>query len=157
MAWAGSRKLPVNPRPAWLGYSVGKREGDVLVVDTAGFNGKSWPDSTGHPYSEDLRIQSASTAAISATWTFANDHRIPKIYMRPFSSESANGIVAATPGLLVEVCSEEPARFVAGTRGYAEKCSGRLSEDIGRVILQVAQKRGLIASSAIVGGRGKRR
>jgi len=30
--------------PRWLGYSTGKWDGDVLVVDTKGFNGKAWLD-----------------------------------------------------------------------------------------------------------------
>ena len=32
------RKLPVEPNPAWFGYSVGKWDGDTFVVDTTGFN-----------------------------------------------------------------------------------------------------------------------
>jgi hypothetical protein len=51
------RQLPDDPQPAWLGYSVGKWEGDTLVVDTAGFNDKSWLDASGHPHSEALRVQ----------------------------------------------------------------------------------------------------
>jgi hypothetical protein len=50
------RKFPVDLQPAWLGYSVGKWEGDVLVVDAAGFNDKTWLDSMGHPHSERLRV-----------------------------------------------------------------------------------------------------
>ena len=51
------RPLPEDPQPAWLGYSVGKWEGDTLAVETAGFNDKSWLDSMGHPHSEELRVQ----------------------------------------------------------------------------------------------------
>ncbi len=51
------RKLPVDPFPAWMGYSVGNWEGDTLVVDTAGFNDKGWLDVRGHPHSEALRVQ----------------------------------------------------------------------------------------------------
>src|SRR4029077_361023 len=36
--YTDGRKLPVDPSPAWLGYSVGRWEGETLVVDTAGFN-----------------------------------------------------------------------------------------------------------------------
>ena len=55
--YTDGRKLPVDPQPAWLGYSVGHWEGDTLVVDAAGFNDKSWLDSMGHPHSEELHIQ----------------------------------------------------------------------------------------------------
>lgn len=50
------RSLPADPQPSWLGYSVGKWEGDTLVVETAGFNDKSWLDAFGHPHSEALRV-----------------------------------------------------------------------------------------------------
>jgi len=55
--YTDGRKLPVDPQPSWLGYSAGTWEGDTLVVESAGFNDKSWLDSMGHPHSEDLRIQ----------------------------------------------------------------------------------------------------
>src|SRR5262249_31353578 len=50
------RKLPANPDPLWLGYSVGKWDGDTLQIDTTGFNDKSWLDAFGHTHSEALRI-----------------------------------------------------------------------------------------------------
>jgi hypothetical protein len=50
------RKLPADLQPAWLGYSVGKWDGDTLVVDTAGFNDRSWLDAFGHPHSESMRV-----------------------------------------------------------------------------------------------------
>jgi hypothetical protein len=39
-----------------MGYSVGHWEGDTLVVDTAGFNDRSWLDIEGHPHTEALHI-----------------------------------------------------------------------------------------------------
>ena len=51
------RWTPSSPplNPAWLGYSIGKWEGDWFVVDTRGFNDKSWLDDSGRPHSEALR------------------------------------------------------------------------------------------------------
>lgn len=43
-------------QPPWLGYSLARWEGDTLVVDTAGFNDKTWLDLMGHPHSDALRI-----------------------------------------------------------------------------------------------------
>jgi len=51
------RKHPVDPSPTWLGYSVGRWEGDTLVVDTIGFNDMSWLDARGHGHSEDMRVE----------------------------------------------------------------------------------------------------
>jgi len=51
------RPLPKDPQPTWLGYSVGRWEGDVLVVDTFGFNGKAWVDTgSGHPQTEAAHV-----------------------------------------------------------------------------------------------------
>jgi hypothetical protein len=50
------RKLPDDPNPTWLGYSVGRWEGDTLVVESAGFNDRTWLDRAGHPHSERLRV-----------------------------------------------------------------------------------------------------
>src|SRR5579872_12542 len=55
--YTDGRKLPVDPFPSWMGYSTGKWEGDTLVVDTAGFNDKTWLDVRGHPHSESLRVE----------------------------------------------------------------------------------------------------
>ena len=50
------RQLPRNPNPAWMGYSVGHWDGDTLVVETAGFNDRTWLDMAGHPHSYQLRV-----------------------------------------------------------------------------------------------------
>jgi hypothetical protein len=50
------RPLPEDPQPSWLGYSVGKWDGDTLVVDTAGFNDATWLDNAGTPHSESLHV-----------------------------------------------------------------------------------------------------
>ncbi len=50
------RELPQDPNPTWRGYSVGHWEGDTLVVETAGFNDRSWLDMVGHPHSERLHV-----------------------------------------------------------------------------------------------------
>jgi len=50
------RKLPEDPQPSWLGYSVGRWEGDSLVVDAIGITDRSPLDIMGHPHSEAMRI-----------------------------------------------------------------------------------------------------
>jgi hypothetical protein len=50
------RALPKDPQPTWMGYSVGKFEGDTLVVDSNGFNDQTWLDDGGHPHTEALRV-----------------------------------------------------------------------------------------------------
>ena len=48
--------LPSDPQPTWMGYSKGRWDGDTLVVETHGFNGKTWLDDAGHPQSEGARV-----------------------------------------------------------------------------------------------------
>jgi hypothetical protein len=51
------RALPKDPQPTWLGYSIGRWEGNTLVVDTIGFNGRSWVDTAkGHPQTEAAHV-----------------------------------------------------------------------------------------------------
>jgi hypothetical protein len=50
------RALPKDPNPNWLGYSVGRWEGDSFVVESAGFNDNAWLDNNGHPGTESLRV-----------------------------------------------------------------------------------------------------
>jgi len=50
------RSLPHEPNPTWLGYSVGRWDGDKLTVDSTGFNGKFWLDTPGNPATDALHI-----------------------------------------------------------------------------------------------------
>jgi hypothetical protein len=50
------RELRKDVNPAWLGYSTGKWDGDTLVVDTIGFNGRTWLDKVGHPTTDALHV-----------------------------------------------------------------------------------------------------
>jgi len=50
------RALPQDPVPSYLGYSVAKWDGRPLVVETTGFNDRTWLDLMGHPHSEALHM-----------------------------------------------------------------------------------------------------
>jgi hypothetical protein len=50
------RGHPKDPNPSWMGHSIGHWEGDMLVVDTVGFNDRSWLDAQGHPHTEQMRV-----------------------------------------------------------------------------------------------------
>jgi hypothetical protein len=50
-----AHNLDVEPE-SWTGQSIGKWDGDSLVVDTVGFNDKTWLDSTGKPHSADMHL-----------------------------------------------------------------------------------------------------
>ena len=50
------RSLESDPNPTWLGYSVGRWDGDTLVVESNGYSERVWLDFDGHPHTEALRI-----------------------------------------------------------------------------------------------------
>jgi hypothetical protein len=50
------RQMIADANPTWHGYSTGKWDGDTLVVDTRGFNGKTWLDQMGRPTTEALHV-----------------------------------------------------------------------------------------------------
>ena len=50
------RSLEKDPNPDWMGYSAGRWEGDTLVVESNGFNERTWLDGQGHPHTEQLRV-----------------------------------------------------------------------------------------------------
>jgi hypothetical protein len=51
------RKLPANPNPSWAGYSVGRWEGDSLIVESVGFTTRAPLDAFSHPRSEAMRLR----------------------------------------------------------------------------------------------------
>jgi len=84
--FADGRKLPREfDFPAFLGYSVGRWEGDVFVVDTAGFNDRTTLDGMGHPHSNALRIterfRRRDFGHLDVEMTFDD----PKMYTKPFT------------------------------------------------------------------------
>jgi hypothetical protein len=50
------RDLPPDPQPAYMGYSIGRWDGDTFVVTSTGFSEDSWLDGAGHAHSEALRM-----------------------------------------------------------------------------------------------------
>lgn len=99
------RPLPRDPFPTWFGYSTGKWEGDTLVVDTAGFNDKSWLDLMGHPHSEALhlteRFRRVDFGHLEATYSFDD----PKMYTRPFSFKVTH-VLQPESDVLEYICTE---------------------------------------------------
>ena len=56
IVFTDGREHPKDWEPTWAGHSVGKWDGDTLVVDTVGLTDKSWLDRAGHPHSDALHI-----------------------------------------------------------------------------------------------------
>jgi len=54
--WMDGRKRPEDADPLWMGFSVGRWDGNDLVVDTTGFNDKTWINGAGYPHTEALHV-----------------------------------------------------------------------------------------------------
>jgi hypothetical protein len=98
------RPLPKDPQPTWLGYSVGTWEGNVLKVDTIGFNDRGWIDTgMGHPQTEALHVTERFQRTNFGNMEIAMTIDDPKAYTKPWT---ANMKVQLQPDteLLETVC-----------------------------------------------------
>ncbi|HLI86716.1 MAG TPA: hypothetical protein VKV17_22615 [Bryobacteraceae bacterium] len=110
----GRRPAP-DPNPTWMGYSTGKWEGDTLVVDTTGFNGKAWLDQLGKPSTEalhvierfrrkdfghmEIQITIDDPKAYTRPWNVTEDARLlPDSELLEFICNENNRDVAHLPG-----------------------------------------------------------
>ena len=76
-----------NPKPSWYGESVGHYDGNTLVIDTIGFNGKSFLDRYGSPYSEQLHmVERYSVSADSRSMDVEITYDDPKAYTAPWKA-----------------------------------------------------------------------
>jgi len=81
------RPHPKDLDSSWLGDSVGRYESDALVIDTIGYNDKTWLDMVGHPHSDQLhtteRLRRLSHDTLELELTIED----PKTYTRSFTSK----------------------------------------------------------------------
>ena len=70
--------------PTWYGHSVGRWEGDMLVIDTVGFNDRSWFDFVGNPHSDRLHVVERYTRKDAATMVNEITIDDPVMYSRPW-------------------------------------------------------------------------
>lgn len=54
--YTDGRQHPKDPDPTWWGHSIGRWDGTAFVVDTIGFNDKTWVDWSGLPHTEALHV-----------------------------------------------------------------------------------------------------
>jgi hypothetical protein len=101
------RALESAPNPNWMGYSVGRWEGDTLVVESNGFNDRTWLDHDGHPHSEGLRTteryRRRNFGNLEVEVTFSD----PKTYTRPWTV-AVRAELAADTEMIEWVCNESP-------------------------------------------------
>ena len=99
------RPLPSDPNPSWMGYSVGRWEGDTLVVESNGFNGKAWLSFAGNPTTDAMRLTERMRRRNFGHMDIQLTIHDPKAYTRPWTTELHPELVPDTE-LLEMVCNE---------------------------------------------------
>jgi len=80
------RPLPAVIEPTWLGYSVGRWDGDTFVVDTSGLRDGGWLDTkVGRPHSDALRVTERFRRIDFGHMELAIGINDPKAYLKPWS------------------------------------------------------------------------
>ena len=79
------RKFPEDLNPTYLGYSIGRWEGDTLVVENKGFNENSWFDYFGHPHTDLMHVVERWTRPNKNTLHYEATVTDPGAYTRPFT------------------------------------------------------------------------
>jgi len=124
------RELPKNPNPAWMGYSVGRWDGDTLVVESTGYNDRTWIEN-GYPHSESLHITERIHRSDYGHLVIDETLSDPKIYPKPWTSK-VDGLLTPDTDLLEYVCAENEKDRVhlVGKNSDDTKNAVKLSEDV---------------------------
>jgi hypothetical protein len=70
------------PADSWMGWSNGRWEGDTLVVETSGFNGRTWFDRSGNFHTEALRVTERFTPRSPETLIYEVTIEDPNVFTR---------------------------------------------------------------------------
>lgn len=81
------RAHPEDITPTYMGHSIGKWDGDTLVVDTVGFNDKTWLDRDGHPHSDQLHVVEGFHRVDRDDMTIDITIEDPKALVKPWKTQ----------------------------------------------------------------------
>ena len=122
------RSLEPNPEPIWMGYSVGRWDGDALVVESNGYNDRTWLNNVGLPHTEKLRVTERYTRPdlghLNVDVTFTD----PDTFDKPLRFSLAMQLVIDTE-MLEEVC-ESKMEFWTGSISDLQQSAVKVSEDV---------------------------
>ena len=122
------RELEANPAPSWMGYSVGHWDGDALVVDSNGFNDKTWLSRYGQAHTEGLRMREVyrrrDFGHMDVEVTFAD----PAAYVKPWGFTSKLEL-RADDEMLESVCERSSDQW-AGTAADAAARAVTVAPDV---------------------------
>ncbi|HXP87204.1 MAG TPA: hypothetical protein VN841_20905 [Bryobacteraceae bacterium] len=102
-----------NIEPTWFGNSVGRWEGDTLVIDTIGFNDKTRLDTIGHVHSDQLHVVQRFTRKDATHIAFEITVEDPVMYTEPFTNKRTFTLQPKWD-LMEYVCGENNKDFAEG-------------------------------------------
>jgi len=101
------RELESDPLPNWMGYSVGRWDGDTLVVESNGFNAKTWLHNEGLSHTESLRVTERYRRVDFGHMQVDVTYEDPGVFDSP-QHVSFSLVFAADDEMLETVCAEAP-------------------------------------------------
>jgi hypothetical protein len=109
--WTDGRALPKDPDPAWYGYSIGRWEGDTFVVESIGYDDRTWIDHFGNPHSDQMRLVERYRRIDKDTLKLDLTLTDPKTYSKPWVADAIT-FVNPKSAIFEEICSpSEERRF----------------------------------------------
>jgi hypothetical protein len=96
---------PADVQPTWMGYSVGRWDGDTFVVETRHSNGKTWLDMRGLPATDALHIIERYTRPTIGRIAIEVTIDDPKAYNRPWKVDLSWSLLPDTD-LIESICEE---------------------------------------------------
>jgi hypothetical protein len=97
-------KHPEHPFDTWYGDSIGKWDGDTLVVDTIDFNERTWLDRSGHPHSDQLHLVERFTRVDAAHLHLDISIEDPMAYTKPWGGEKTFKLEPANSRIADHMC-----------------------------------------------------
>jgi hypothetical protein len=111
------RTLEADPAPSWMGYSVGRWEGDALVVESNGYNEKTWLSRYGQAHTEALRVTERYRRTDFGHLQIEVTYTDPAAYAKPWGF-TTNMTLAPDTEMLEAIC-ERSSDHWTGTRSEA--------------------------------------
>jgi hypothetical protein len=122
------RELEASPAPSWMGYSVGRWDGDTLVVDSVGFNDKTWLSDSGLPHTDALRVTERYRRRDIGHLEVEVTYTDPAAYPRPWGF-TAKMALAADTEMLEAVCERSSEQWT-GTVSDAANAAVTVAPDM---------------------------
>jgi hypothetical protein len=80
------RPLPDDPNPTWNGYSIGRWDGDILVVESIGYRDDQWLDAAGSPLTNSAKVTERFHRLTFGRMEVQLTVDDPKTYTRPWNT-----------------------------------------------------------------------